>query len=329
MAIEAGTWVEYTELHASPRLGDRPGGGVIKPAPFEYHAPTTVDEAISLLAELGDDAKILAGGQSLIPMLAMRLTRFEHLVDIGRIPALRSIEHAGDDAGDGGGGGAVVTVGAMVRQHEIEESAEVARSIPLLHAATPLIGHFQIRSRGTVGGSIAHADPAAEYPAVALALDADLEIIGPDGRRTVPAHEFFQGLWSTSVADGEILTAVRFPQWGPGSGFAVEEVARRHGDFAIVGAACGIQVTDGSISRASIALFGMDHVPRRATSAEIALVGTAAEHADLLAAGQLAIDGLEPSDDLHASGALRLRIGAAVVRRALTTALARATEQPA
>ncbi|HUG00043.1 MAG TPA: xanthine dehydrogenase family protein subunit M [Ilumatobacter sp.] len=295
----------------------------MKPAPFDYHAPTTVDEAISLLAELGDDAKILAGGQSLIPMLALRLTRFEHLVDIGRSPALRAIEHT--DAASGSG----VTVGAMVRQHEIEESAEVARSIPLLHAATPLIGHFQIRSRGTVGGSIAHADPAAEYPAVALALDAELEIIGPDGRRTVPASEFFQGMWSTSVADGEILTSVRFPQWGPGSGFAVEEVARRHGDFAIVGAACGIQVTDGSISRASIALFGMDHVPRRATSAEIALVGTAAEHADLVAAGQLAIDGLEPSDDLHASGALRLRIGAAVVRRALTTALARATEHPA
>ena len=255
-------------------------------------------------------------------MLALRLTRFDHLVDIGRIPALRTIDRSLDQPGGG------VTVGAMVRQHEIEDSAEIATVIPLLHAATPLIGHFQIRSRGTVGGSIAHADPAAEYPAVALALDADLEIIGPDGRRVVPASEFFHGMWSTSVADGEVLTSVRFPEWGAGSGFAVEEVARRHGDFAIAGAACGVQVVDGSITRAAIALFGMDQVPRRATAAEAALVGTAADHADLVAAGQLAVDGLQPSDDLHASGALRLRIGATVVRRALITALARATDQP-
>jgi len=294
-------------------------GWGIKPAPFDYHAPTTVEDAVEVLAELGDDAKVLAGGQSLIPMLALRLTRFDHLVDIGRIPSLRTIDH-----GDGG-----VTVGAMVRQHEIEDSAEIARRVPLLHAATPLIGHFQIRSRGTVGGSIAHADPAAEYPAVALALDAELEIIGPDGRRVVPATEFFHGMWSTSVSDGEVLTSVRFPEWGTGSGFAVEEVARRHGDFAIAGAACGVQVAGGSISRATIALFGMDQVPRRATAAEAALIGARADEADLLAAGQLAVEGMEPSDDLHASGALRLRIGATVVRRALTTALARATEQSA
>jgi len=136
--------------------------GDIKPAPFDYHAPTTVDEAIGLLAHLGEDAKVLAGGQSLIPMLALRLARFDHLVDIGRIPELRTIDHSNG----------AVTIGAMVRQYEIEASHAIANSIPLLRAATPLIGHFQIRSRGTVGGSIAHADPAAEYPAVALALDA-------------------------------------------------------------------------------------------------------------------------------------------------------------
>ena len=272
-----------------------------------------------MLAELGDDAKVLAGGQSLIPALALRLTRFDHLVDIGRISSLRAIEH-----GDG-----TVSVGAMVRQHEIEESEAIARSIPLLHAATPLIGHFQIRSRGTVGGSIAHADPAAEYPAVALALDATLDIAGPEGRRSVPAGEFFQGMWSTSVADGEVLTSVRFAEWGEGAGFAVEEVARRHGDFAIAGAACGVQVAGGTIVRAAVALFGMDSVPRRATAAEAALVGAAAAGVDLLAAGHLAVEGLEPGDDLHASGALRTRIGAAVVSRALTTAVARATEEPA
>ena len=292
------------------------GVGQIKPAPFDYHAPTTVDDAVGLLAELGDDAKVLAGGQSLIPMLALRLARFDHLVDIGRIPELRTIDHSGG----------AVTIGAMVRQYEIEASGTIAASIPLLHAATPLIGHFQIRSRGTVGGSIAHADPAAEYPAVALALDADLDIVGPGGRRTVPASEFFHGMWVTAVDDGEVLAFVRFPEWGVGSGFAVEEVARRHGDFAIAGAACGVQVTGGNIIRAAIALFGMDQVPRRATEAEKALIGTAAADADFTAAGHLAIEGLQPSDDLHASGALRLRIGAAVVRRALTAAASHATE---
>jgi len=214
-----------------------------------------------------------------------------------------------------------------VRQHEIEDSALVASAVPLLAAATPLIGHFQIRSRGTVGGSIAHADPAAEYPAVALALDAELEIAGAGGRRTVAAADFFHGMWVTSVEDGEILASVRFPEWGPGAGFAVEEVARRHGDFAIAGAACGVQVSDGTITRAAIAMFGMDQVPRRATAAEQALTGSSADGIDLDLAGigQLAVEGLEPSDDLHASGALRLRIGAAVVKRALTAALARAS----
>jgi len=297
----------------------------IKPAPFDYHAPTTIDDAVGLLADLGDDAKIVAGGQSLIPMLALRLTHFDHLVDIGRIPELRSIAGPATD-----GGNEEVTLGAMVRQHEIESSDTIARHVPLLRAATPLIGHFQIRSRGTVGGSIAHADPAAEYPAVALALDASLDLVGPTGRRTVAAGDFFQGMWTTAVEDVEVLASIRFSDWGDRSGFAVEEVARRHGDFAIAGAACGVQVdAAGTITRAAISLFGMGPVPRRASAAEQALVGIAASDADPAAAGQLAITGLTPSDDLHASGALRLRIGAAMVRKALTSALAQATEEPA
>ncbi|MCU1366188.1 MAG: molybdopterin dehydrogenase FAD-binding [Ilumatobacteraceae bacterium] len=262
-------------------------------------------------------------------MLALRLTRFDHLVDIGRIPELRTIAGPDSATPPGSGRNGEVVVGAMVRQHEVETSDTIARHAPLLRAATPLIGHFQIRSRGTVGGSIAHADPAAEYPAVVLALDASLDIVGPAGRRTVAAADFFHGMWMTSVDDGEVLASIRFAGWGERAGFAVEEVARRHGDFAIAGAACGVQVTaDGVITRAAIALFGMDQVPRRATSAEQALVGAAASDLDLVAAGELAVSGLSPSDDLHASGALRMRIGSAVVRRALTSALSQATKEP-
>ena len=198
----------------------------MKPAPFEYHAPDTAADAAKLLAELGDGAKVLAGGQSLIPMLALRLAVFEHLVDIGRIAELKGIERR-----DG-----ALWIGAGTTQATVEASAEVASAVPLLARATPLIGHFQIRSRGTLGGSIAHADPAAEYPAVALALDASMEVVSPKGRRTIAARDFFDGLWSTSMEPDELLVGVSFPIWSGRSGFAVEEFARRHGDFAIAGA---------------------------------------------------------------------------------------------
>ena len=283
----------------------------MKPAPFEYHAPTTLDGAVQLLAQLGDEAKVLAGGQSLVPMLNMRLTRFDALVDIGRIEELRRIERTNG----------TVTLGATVAQCVVERDATIAAGVPLLAKATPLIGHFQIRSRGTVGGSIAHADPAAEYPAVALALDAELEVAGPAGRRTIPAAEFFLGTWMTTIGADEILVAARFPVWGAASGFAVEEVARRHGDFAIAGAAVGVTVADGQVARAAIGLFGMGHTPLRASAAESALTGAAASGLDAAEIGRLAVEGLEPPDDLHASSGLRLRVGAATVSRALQRAL--------
>ena len=281
----------------------------MKPAPFDYHAPTTVDEVVALLHEHGDEAKVLAGGQSLIPMLNLRLARFATLVDIGRVASLRRLERVNGH----------VVVGSMVRQRELEAS-----DVALLAAATPLIGHFQIRNRGTLGGSIAHADPAAEYPAVALALDAELDIAGPAGARTVPAAEFFVGTWETALADDEVLVAVRFPVWGEGSGFAVEEVARRHGDFAIAGCACGVEIDDGRISRAAIALFGVAGTPVRAEVAESALVGADADTVDAAEIGNLAAVELEPPGDLHASGALRRRIASAVVRRAVGRAIERA-----
>lgn len=283
----------------------------MKPAPFDYYAPTTLEEATGLLADLGDDAKVLAGGQSLVPMLNMRLTRFDALIDLGRIDELRTVKRENG----------AVSLGAMVPQCEVEESATLAEQVPLLFAATPLIGHFQIRSRGTVGGSIAHADPAAEYPAVALALDAELEVAGKGGHRNIPAADFFTGLWSTALEPDEVLAAVRFPIWETGSGFAVEEVARRHGDFAIAGAAVGVRISGGTIAGAAIALFGMASTPIRATAAESALVGQIGSKVEVGEIGQLAVDGLEAPEDLHASSALRSSIGAAVVKRAVRRAL--------
>jgi aerobic carbon-monoxide dehydrogenase medium subunit len=283
----------------------------VKPAPFAHHAPASVDEAVGVLAELGDEAKVLAGGQSLVPMLNLRLTRFEALVDLGRIPALRGVEAADSS----------VRVAAMTRQCDVERDPVVAGKVPLLARATPLIGHIQIRNQGTVGGSVAHADPAAEYPAVALALDAEIEARGPGGTRTIAADDFYVGTWTTVLEPDEILTALRFPAWGPGAGFAVEEMARRHGDFAIAGAVCGVQVRDGTVVRAAIALLGMDSVPRRAETAEAALVGLAADVVDLEELGRLAVDGLDPPDDLHASAGLRRRAAAALTARALRAAI--------
>src|SRR3954465_2627408 len=197
----------------------------MKPAPFEYHAPTTVDEVVGLLAEHGDEAKVLAGGQSLVPMLALRLTRFEHIVDLNRVDDLRGVSRTNG----------TLTVKAMTTQRTVEHDAAAGEGVPLLAQAIPLIGHFQIRNRGTVGGSIAHADPASELPAVALALDAELEIASQRGNRRVPASDFFLGTWTTSVGEDEILAAVHFPVWEGNSGFAVEELARRSGDFALAG----------------------------------------------------------------------------------------------
>ena len=204
----------------------------MKAAGFAYHRPDTVAEAAQMLGEFGDEAKILAGGQSLVPMLAMRLTYFENLIDISRVDELKNIERRDDELWVAAG-----TPHALVGMDD-----EVAESVPLLTLSTPYIGHFQIRTRGTLGGAIAHADPAAEYAAVALALDATMEATSSRGRREIPAAEFFTGLWETALTSDEILTAVRFPVWGGRSGFAVEEFARRHGDFAIAGATVAVEL---------------------------------------------------------------------------------------
>jgi carbon-monoxide dehydrogenase medium subunit len=285
----------------------------MKPAPFAYHRPETTAEAVGLLAELGDAAKALAGGQSLIPMLALRLAVFEHLVDVGRIDSLRGIERR-----DG-----ALWVGAGTTEAAVERSSEVTAAVPLLARATPFVGHVQIRNRGTIGGVLAHADPAAEYPAVALALDAELEAQSPRGTRRIPAADFFTGLWETALAPDELLTGVAFPVWSGRCGFAVEELARRHGDFAIAGATVAVELDgDDRVRRCGIGLIGLGSTPERATAAEAAALGAAAGEVDLEAIGRLAMADLDhvPSD-LHGSAAYRTRVGAVLVQRALSSAL--------
>jgi carbon-monoxide dehydrogenase medium subunit len=288
----------------------------VKPSTFEYHAPETIDEAVGLLSDLGDGAKVLAGGQSLVPMLSLRLTYFDHLVDIGRIAELRGLRR---EPGS-------VVIGAATVDAALERDADLAVDVPLLARVTPLIGHFQIRNRGTVGGSIAHADPAAEYPAVALALDAEMEVASPAGRRQIPAGEFFDSFWTTAMEADELLVAIRFPQWTGRCGFAVREFARRFGDFAIAGAVVAVQVdADDRVSRCAIGLLGLGPTPLRAGAAEAAALGQGPDvDADEL--GRLAMSELtDVPADVHGSAAYRSRVGAAMVSRAWREAISEAT----
>lgn len=285
----------------------------MKPAPFDHHAPDTVEAAVAALAELGDEAKVLAGGQSLIPMLALRLAYFEHLVDVGRVASMGGIERR-----DGS-----LWVGATTTEAAVERSAEVAAAVPLLARVTPFIGHHQIRNRGTVGGSIAHADPAAEYPAVAVALDAELDVASVRGTRTIAAADYFTGLWSTAMEPDELLTGIRFPIWSGRCGFAVEELARRHGDYAIAGAVVGVELGEGDVvRRASIGLIGMGSTPVRAGAAEAVALGQDAGAVLADDVGRAAVEGLEgvPSD-LNGPAAYRRRVAAVLVARAWTAAV--------
>jgi carbon-monoxide dehydrogenase medium subunit len=280
----------------------------MKPAPFDYVAPTSLEEAVATMQQLGMDAKVLAGGQSLMPVLAMRLSRFDYLVDLNRVGELAFITSDADS----------VTVGAMTREATVGADLTVARLAPLLTQATKHIGHFQIRNRGTLGGSIAHADPSAEYPAVTMTLDATMNVAGPDGIREVAAADFFAGSMMSSLEDEEILQSVRFPTWGGDSRFAVREFARRAGDFATAGVAAGLQLNEGVIERVAIGFFGMGPTPTRAHDLEKELVGQRVAELDLVAVGHQAVLGLEPPSDIHATSAFRLRVGADLVRSALT-----------
>jgi carbon-monoxide dehydrogenase medium subunit len=287
----------------------------VKPPPFEYHRPESLEETLSVFAEIGEEARVLAGGQSLMPMLALRLAQPAHLVDLNRVDELAQIS-----AANGG-----LRVGAMVRQRTAERSTEIAKRCPLLGEALSFVGHVPIRNRGTVGGSVAHADPAAELPAVMRVLDAELVARSARGERTIPAAEFFRSHFTTALESDEVLVEIRIPPWPAGAGWAFEEVSRRHGDFAMAGAAAMVRVNgDGTLAEARLAFSGVGPTPVRATGAEAGLAGAAPSDDMLRAAGEEAAAGLEPPEDLHGTTAYRRHLVKLLTRRAVAAAVARA-----
>ena len=289
----------------------------MKLPPVEYEAPTTVADAIDLLGEHEEEASVLAGGQSLIPLLALRLARPAVLIDINGIDELSGIS-----AADG-----PVAIGAMTREYMAEESETVAGAVPLLAAALPFIGHEAIRNRGTIGGSLAHADPAAELPAVARALDAEFVVRGPSGERVVPAAQWFEGYLTTSRRPDELLLEVRFPAASTGTGVSFQEVARRHGDFAIVGLAVSLVLSGGVISDARLAFAGLSYVPARAAAAEDLLTGERPSAELFDEAARRATGDIDPPADLHGSPDYRKTVAAALVRRGLRAAADNARER--
>src|SRR5262245_39178188 len=288
----------------------------MKPPRFEYHAPRALDEALSLLARHGDGAKVLAGGQSLIPLLNFRLAHPNTLVDINRIGDLAYIR-ASDDG---------LAVGALTRQHAVETSREVRSHAPILAEACRFIGHLPIRHRGTIGGSLAHADPASELPAVMVALEAELALARAGSRRTVPVERFFQGPLSTALGPGELLVEVRVPDAPRGTGAAFTEMARRAGDFALVAVAALVTLgASGRCERARIALCGVGPTPIRARAAEDALVGSAPSGAALDEAARRAAEATSPPSDVHGSAAFRRKLAQHFTRAAVAMAAERAT----
>jgi len=291
----------------------------MKPAPFDYVTPQTVGEAVSFLQKYEDDgleAKILAGGQSLVPLLNMRMARPDVLVDLGKLSGLDYIREEGD----------VIAIGAMTTKRAVEDSELVKRRQPILHAATVQIGHRQIRSRGTVGGSMAQADPAAEYPAIALALDVEFKAVGPDGERSLPADEFFVTYLTTELDSTEILTEVRVPVLPAGAGWSFQEIARRHGDFAMVGAAVLLGLDgSGAISDPRIVLFGAGATPIRLAAAEQVVAGQQPSEALFAQAGERGAEELEdPMSDVHASAEYRRNLAQVMTKRGLAEAVERA-----
>lgn len=285
----------------------------MKPAPFSYHRPLSVAEAVQLLATT-ENPKVIAGGQSLMAMMNFRYAMPDHLIDIARIPALQGIVI--EDAR--------MQIGAMTRQRELEFSKALTEAAPLFGAALRHVGHRQTRNRGTIGGSLAHADPAAELPAVCLAHDADIEIAGQHGSRLVPMRDFAAGFMSTAVGYDELLVSVQLKRWPKGHGYSFQEYARRHGDFAVVGAAVLLNAgADGAIDKVAIALCGIGEKPLRRDEAESLLRGRSFDKGLIRQAAQLAAD-LEPIEDIHGTSAYRRHLARVLTERALNEAWARA-----
>ncbi|MGE0880925.1 MAG: xanthine dehydrogenase family protein subunit M [Acidimicrobiia bacterium] len=288
----------------------------MKPAPFDYHAPDSVEQALELLRQYGDEARVLAGGQSLVPMLNFRLARPAVLIDINGVAGIDAIA-----AGEG-----ALRFGALVRERAAERSTLVRQRSPLLAAALPWIGHDAIRTRGTIGGSMAHADPAAELPAVAIAAGARMTVrSAARGERIVAADDFFQGYFSTAIEPDEMLVEIEIPDSVPGTGVSFEEVARRQGDFAMVGALAAVHLSDsGTVDDVRLALISVAERAVRAAEAEASLMGIRPDARAFAEAGALAVRDLEPASDLHGTSAYRKHVAERLVRRALANAVSRA-----
>ena len=284
----------------------------MKPVPFAYHRPASLEEALALLERYGPDSRVLAGGQSLVPALNMRLAAPAALIDINRLPGLDGISL------EPGG----LVIGALVRHGVVEDSALVARHAPLIAQAMPHVGHRAIRTRGTVGGSVALADPAAELPACLIALDAMVRVAGRGSRRDIPAQRFFRGIYTTDLAPGEIVTAVVVPPIGPGWSSRFAELTRRHGDFALVGLAAHCRVDGGVIKEARLAFCGVGPAPVRAVRAEAVLSGRRLDP-DVVAEAGSALDAdLDPPGDVHGSPALRRHLARVLLARTVAQIVA-------
>ena len=279
----------------------------MKPPPFDYALAQSVEEAVALLARHGDDAKVIAGGQSLMPLLAFRMAAPKLLIDIGPIAALRNITI------DGRG----VTLGALVRWRDIERHAGLAEAHPLLAEAVTHIAHYQIRNRGTVGGSLAHADPAAELPGVAVACEAEIEVAGPKVRRNLAAKDFFVDSLTTALGSDELVVSVRFPAWKRDRRWAFEEFARRRGDFALAGVALFYDVAQGKAVDPHIAAIGVAATPVRLGAAEKALAGRAVDAGAIANVVAAAAANIDPPGDIHAPGDYRRALLGVLLERAL------------
>ncbi|MDP6352749.1 MAG: xanthine dehydrogenase family protein subunit M [Alphaproteobacteria bacterium] len=289
----------------------------MKPPPFKYIAAGSIEDATSALADNGGDAKVLAGGQSLVPMLNFRLLAPAVLVDINRVPGLDVVEENADG----------LAVGALARHHQLQTSPPVGARYPVLAAAIGHVGHLAIRNRGTIGGSLAHADPAAELPLIARLLDAEIVVIGAAGPRIIAARDFFLGAHTTALEADEIITRIDLPALPPGTGWGFEEVTRRAGDFALVAVAATVSMADGQVTQARIALAGVGESPARASAAESVLSGQALEDDAIDAASQSARDAVRPSTDLHASADYRRHLVGVLTGRVLNAAWRRTVRE--
>ena len=283
------------------------------PPAFDYHAPRTIAEAISLLSSLGDDAKLLAGGHSLLPMMKLRFAQPGVLIDINRIPELRGISESGG----------VIRIGAMTTENELIASPLLQKHLPLLPEAALLIADPQVRNRGTIGGDIAHGDPGNDHPAIAMALDASFELQGPKGTRQVKAVDFFHGTYMTALAEDEILTAILVAPFAAGTGYAYQKLKRKTGDWATAGAAVILRMSGGVVSHASIGLTNVAPTALRARAAEAALVGHPLTEATISLAASAVRSICDPAEDLRGDVEYKTAMAAEMTKRAIRAAAAR------